>query len=119
MSGAASLRAQPAGDNPAPMTAHAFTNRVAPGLLSHPHKRRQRYRTCPAAAPWRVDLLTAFTCRADARAFLWSIGEYSLHEAADKLQADAERDGLIAVHGQDVVQQILANAFDRYREVVS
>jgi hypothetical protein len=119
MSSAASLSAQPAGDNPALMTAHAFANQVVPGVRSDAHRRRQRKRTCPAAATRRVDLLTAFTCRADARAFLWSIGEYSLHEAADKLQADAGRDGLIAAHGQDFVQQILANAFDRYREVVS
>lgn len=119
MSGAASLRAQPAGDNPAPTTAHALANRVTPGLRSHAQRRRQGNRKCPVAAPRRVDVLTAFTCRADARAFLWSIGEHSLHEAADKLQADAERDGLIAILGQDYVQQILANAFDRYREVVS
>jgi hypothetical protein len=50
-----------------------------------------------------------------ARAFLWSIGEYDLHEAVDALQADAVRDGLIDRVGQDAVQAILADAFCSYQ----
>jgi hypothetical protein len=63
-------------------------------------------------------LLDAFAARADARAYLWSIGEYELVEAVDKLQADAIRDGLIERIGQDGVQEILADAFRPYREDV-
>jgi hypothetical protein len=57
-----------------------------------------------------------FRARAEARAILWAVGEIDLHEAADKLLADAERDGLVAAIGQDAVQQILADAFAPYRD---
>jgi hypothetical protein len=68
-----------------------------------------------ALAERRVDLLDAFAARADARAFLWSIGEYDLHDAVDKLQLDAERDLPIESIGQDAVQAIMADAFSIYR----
>lgn len=68
-----------------------------------------------ALAERRVDLLDAFVARADARAFLWSIGEYCLHDAVDKLQTDADRDLLIERIGQDAVQGIMADAFSIYR----
>jgi hypothetical protein len=57
--------------------------------------------------------------RAWARAYLYSIGELTLHEAVDVLQRDAQRDGLIAELGRDAVQQILADAFGPYREGAS
>lgn len=69
----------------------------------------------PAISTRRVDLLGCFMERASARAYLWSIGEYSLHEAVDVLQHDAEREGLTARAGQDAVQKILSNAFAPYR----
>ena len=47
----------------------------------------------------------------DARPLLWQAGASDLHEAVDKLQADAVRDGLVAEIGQDEVQHILAEAF--------
>ena len=68
-----------------------------------------------AIAIIRVNLLDAFIERADARAYLWSIGELTLHEAVDVLQADAERDGLIEQIGQDQIQKILAECFASYR----
>lgn len=68
-----------------------------------------------ALASERADLLDAFTERACARAYLWSIGEYELHEAVDKLEADARRDGLSKRIGVDGVQRILADAFGPYR----
>ena len=43
-------------------------------------------------------------------------GEFDLHEAVDKLQHDAERDGLIAAIGQDAVQRIMATAFAAVRD---
>lgn len=67
----------------------------------------------------RVDLLDAFAERARARAYLWSIGEYDLHEAVDQLQHDAKRDGLTEIIGQDAVQIILSDAFAPYRETAS
>jgi hypothetical protein len=69
-----------------------------------------------AIAERQVDPLDAFTERAWARAFLWSAGEYSLHEAVDALQAAAIRSGLIRRVGQDEVQRIMAAAFAPYRE---
>jgi hypothetical protein len=67
------------------------------------------------AAP---DPVAAFEARCWARAYLWAAGEFDLHEAVDKLQADAVRDGLVDAIGQDEVQQIMATAFHRYREAV-
>jgi hypothetical protein len=58
-----------------------------------------------------VDPVTVFIARTEARALLWAAGEFDLHEAVDKLQADAERDGLVAAIGQDEVQRIIAEAF--------
>jgi hypothetical protein len=59
----------------------------------------------------RVPLIVAFKARAEARALLWHCGEFDLHEAIDKLQVDAERDGLIKMIGQDAVQEIISKAF--------
>ena len=68
-----------------------------------------------AAAIKRINLLDAFIERAEGRAYLWSIGELTLHEAVDVLQADAERDGLIEQIGQDQMQKILDECFASYR----
>jgi hypothetical protein len=59
----------------------------------------------------RLDPLEVFVVRAEARALLWAAGEFDLHEAVDKLQADAVRDGLVDRIGQDAVQRILADCF--------
>ena len=64
----------------------------------------------------KVDPLDCFAARAEARAYLWSIGEYDLAKAVDALQAAAVRDGLINQIGQDGVQAMLADAFRPYRE---
>ena len=69
-----------------------------------------------AIAECRVDLVDVFLERAEARAYLWSIGDLDLHEAVDVLQADAERDGLLERIGQDGVQEIIAAAFRSFRE---
>ena len=72
--------------------------------------------TALAVAECRVDLVDVFIERAEARAYLWSIGDLDLHEAVDVLQADAERDGLVERIGQDGVQEIIAAAFRSFRE---
>lgn len=64
----------------------------------------------------RVDIVTVFTARCEARAMLWHDGEYELQHAVDVLQHDAERDGLVKLIGQDAVQQIMADAFQPYRQ---
>jgi hypothetical protein len=68
-----------------------------------------------AARAVRVDPLKVFVARAEARALLWQAGEFSLHEAIDKLQVAAERDGLVEAIGQDAVQAIMRDAFHRVR----
>ena len=56
-------------------------------------------RAAPIARPTRS---SAPTARAEARAYLWAEGDISdLHEAVDKLQADAVRDGSSTAIGQD------------------
>lgn len=71
--------------------------------------------TAAATAVKCVDSLDAFIERASARAYLWSIGEYELHEAVDQLEADAKRDGLNELIGIDGIQRILSEAFAPYR----
>jgi hypothetical protein len=59
----------------------------------------------------KADPLVVFLARCEARADLTARGLYTLQESVDKLQADAERQGLIARHGQDAAQEILAASF--------
>jgi hypothetical protein len=59
--------------------------------------------------------LAVFELRCWARAYLWAACEFDLHEAVDELQVAAERDGLVAMIGQDAVQAILRDAFHRVR----
>jgi hypothetical protein len=63
-----------------------------------------------------VDLVEAFTLRASAQAYLYAIGEISLHDAVDELQEDAEASGLIPEIGQDAIQQVMAEAVGHYRQ---
>ena len=56
-------------------------------------------------------LQAVFRERCEARAYLFAIGEFDLHEAVDVLQADASRTGLVDHIGQDAVQAIMAAAF--------
>lgn len=55
--------------------------------------------------------LLAFVERAQARAFLWSIGEYDLREAISVLERDADRDGLRHRIGDEALHAILLTAF--------
>jgi hypothetical protein len=64
-------------------------------------------------APPPIDVLKL---RAWARARLWRIGEFDLHEAIDALQAAAAEYGLVESIGQDAVQEILSAAFAQVRE---
>ena len=57
-----------------------------------------------------------FALRCWARAQLYQIGDLELHPAVDFLQELADQGGLIAAHGQDRVQEIMANAFAAVRD---
>ena len=63
----------------------------------------------------RIDPLTVFKARAEARALLWKCCAFDLYEAVGILQYAAERAGLIDQFGQDRVQQIIADAFHEVR----
>jgi hypothetical protein len=60
--------------------------------------------------------LEVFTARCEARALLWRVGEFDLHEAVDELQVDAVRAGLVGQIGQGAVQAIMAKAFESVHE---
>ena len=51
----------------------------------------------------KVTPIAAFKARCEARALLVMFGELDMHDATDKLQADAVRDGLVDEIGQDAV----------------
>lgn len=59
--------------------------------------------------------LQVFAERCEARALLWASGQLSLHDAVDKLQFDAVRTGLVRELGQDEIQRIMAEAFEKRR----
>jgi hypothetical protein len=63
-----------------------------------------------------VDLAAVFELRSWALARLFAEGEIGLHDALDRLQHDAVRDGLVAAVGQDAVQTMFADAFGAVRE---
>jgi hypothetical protein len=53
----------------------------------------------------------AFIQRAQAPAYLWSVGEFGLQEAIEVLERDAKHDRLDVYAGHDVVRAILIAAF--------
>jgi hypothetical protein len=59
-----------------------------------------------------VDPVVVFVARCEARAMLYAAGEYTLHEAVDVLQTDAESSGLVELIGIDEVQRHLSRAFE-------
>jgi hypothetical protein len=63
----------------------------------------------------KPDPLVVFRARAEARCLLVHNGLMSLIEAVDTLQAAAEAQGLVARYGQTEIQQILSEAFARWR----
>jgi hypothetical protein len=62
------------------------------------------------------DPIEVFRERCEARALLFVHGQMSLHEAVDRLQAAAERGGLIDCIGQDEVQAVMSAAFAAVRK---
>jgi hypothetical protein len=71
----------------------------------------------PARVATRLaDPVEVLIARSTARAYLYSQGEFDLHEAVDGLQAAAIKLGLIESIGQDAVQDAIAQAFRPVRE---
>jgi hypothetical protein len=64
------------------------------------------------AGPAPFDVLWA---RAQARAFLWSIGDIDMPEAVDQLETYAHDSGLVRELGQDAVQMFIGAAFQPYQ----
>jgi hypothetical protein len=58
-----------------------------------------------------ADPLAVLVARAEARALLVQYGQLDLIEAVDGLQDYAMQSGLVASIGQDLVQEIIGNAF--------
>jgi hypothetical protein len=56
-----------------------------------------------------------FRERCEARVLLCANGLMTLQDAVDGLQAAAEAQGLVRRYGQDEIQQILSEAFARWR----
>jgi hypothetical protein len=61
--------------------------------------------------------LEVFSLRCWARARLYAAGELTLQDAVDGCQQHAEAHGLVAQLGQNAIQQIIADAFDKVREL--
>ena len=67
------------------------------------------------ASPESITNAKIFKERCEARAILFAVGEYDLHDAVDVLQAAAEASGLVDQIGQDAVQAIISKAFANAR----
>jgi hypothetical protein len=59
------------------------------------------------------NLITVFKERCQARALMVAEGMLELQDAVDSLQEIALKQGLVQYHGQDLVQQIMSDAFKR------
>jgi hypothetical protein len=66
-------------------------------------------RAAPASA------IEIFRERAEARVLLIHNGLLDFHLAIDELQESAVSQGLVATYGQDRVQEIMSQAFARWR----
>jgi hypothetical protein len=84
--------------------------------LAEPTKQPDCRVAARAEPALRPSALAIFIARAEARALLWQIGEFDLHQAVDELQRAAERDGIVLDIGQDATQKIIADAFAKVRE---
>lgn len=58
--------------------------------------------------------IEVFRARCEARSTLCANGLMDLQDAVDELQEVAVAQRLVAMHGQDAIQQILAESFARW-----
>lgn len=63
----------------------------------------------------KPDPLVVFRLRCEARVLLIQNGYLDFQIAIDELQEVAVAQRLVATHGQDAVQQIMAESFGRWR----
>jgi hypothetical protein len=73
------------------------------------------YPTALDAATRKTSELAVFRKWAGLRAQQFAAGDFDLHDGVDRLQAAAERHGLIAAFGQDAIQAAIAQPFARVR----
>jgi hypothetical protein len=74
------------------------------------HQSEEHVPRLPAASPLEI-----FRERCEARCLLIHNGLMDWHTAIDELQESAVAQGLVATHGQDSVQEIMADSFGRWR----
>jgi hypothetical protein len=66
------------------------------------------------AKPAKASPIVVFRERCEARCLLIHNGFMDWHSAIDELQESAVAQGLVATHGQDAIQQIMAESFGRW-----
>ena len=64
----------------------------------------------------KLDPIEILTARAEARSYLWAIGQYDLEEAVELLYLYAISSGLVAQLGMNGVRALIEAAFDNRRE---
>jgi hypothetical protein len=81
-------------------------------LISDSLFRAPEQKTAQSGLPTAIEV---FTERVEARAVLVANGLLDLQSAVDAMQEAAAAQGLVELYGQDQIQQILSEAFARWR----
>jgi hypothetical protein len=81
-------------------------------LISDSLFRAPKQKTAQSGLPTAIEV---FTERVEARALLVENGLLDLQTAVDTMQETAAAQGLVEQCGQDQIQQILSDAFARWR----
>ena len=81
---------------------------IGPGILRNVRQTSTEEVNC-------IQPADVFWARCEARALLYTAGEFTLHESVDPLQAAADASGLVHEIGQDAVQALMAKAFSKAR----
>jgi hypothetical protein len=82
--------------------------------MSNTARQNDNVRDVTHAQRLPVAPLDVFRERAEARSLLVSNGLMDLQDAVDGLQESAVAQGLVATHGQDRIQEIMAESFARW-----
>jgi len=64
----------------------------------------------------KLDPIEILTARAEARSYLWAVGQYDLEGAVEPLYLYAISSGLVAQLGMNGVRALIEAAFDNRRE---
>jgi hypothetical protein len=88
---------------------------MAPASAAIDHHQSAAGASCDAGDFANASALEIFRERCEARAMLVANGLMDLQDAVDGLQESAAAQGLVATHGQDRIQRIMAESFARRR----